>query len=67
MEFSSLLTFMQLDINLNVETKSKNDFKFQPNVQDQPGTLLTKKTFTPRVDQKTLPVKWEDLKRFLAV
>lgn len=50
--FSNLLTFTQLDINLNVETKSKNDFKFQPNVQDQLGTLLTKKKFTHRVDQK---------------
>lgn len=58
---------MQLDINLNVDTKSKNDFKFQPNVQDQLGTLLTKKKFTQRVDENILPVKWEDFKRFLAV
>lgn len=43
--FSNLLILTQLDINFNVETRNKNDFKFQPNVQEQLGPFLTKKKF----------------------
>ena len=43
--FSNLLILTQLDINFNVETRNKNDFKFQPNVQEQLGPFLTKKRF----------------------
>ena len=47
--------------------EKKNDFKFQPNVQEQPGTFLTKKKFPQRVGKKNLPLKWKDSERFLAV
>lgn len=39
---------MQLEINFNVQTRNTNDFKFQPNVQEQLGTFLTKKKFPQR-------------------
>lgn len=65
--FSNLLILTQLDINFNVETRNKNDFKFQPNVQEQLGPFLTKKKFLQGWEKKKLPVKWKHSERFLAV
>lgn len=61
--FSNLLILMQLDINFNVETRNKNDFKFHSNVQEQLGTFLTKKKFPQRVGKKKSTSKVERFRK----
>ena len=61
--FSNLLILTQLDINFNVETRNKNDFKFQPNVQEQLGPFLTKKKFLQGWEKKKTTSKVETFRK----
>lgn len=61
--FSNLLILTQLDINFNVEMRNKNDFKFQPNVQEQLGPFLTKKKFLQGWEKKKTTSKVETFRK----